>query len=92
MPVDTHAIPVKLADRVIAVVEQHTSQLGRAGAQLARVGLHRDRAELLARMVTVGAFPMPADSSNLAFSPRVGDGFIRRRRRRRGASTPARTR
>jgi two-component sensor histidine kinase len=28
-------------------------------------------------MVTVGAFPLPADSSNLAFSPRVGDGFIR---------------
>ena len=28
LPVDTHAIPVKLAERVIAVVEQHTSQLG----------------------------------------------------------------
>ena len=30
MPVDTQAIPVKLGDRVIAVVEQHTSVLGPA--------------------------------------------------------------
>ena len=28
IPVDMHAIPVELGDRVIAVVEQHTSQLG----------------------------------------------------------------
>src|SRR5919112_1363008 len=76
MPVDTHAIPVKLADRVIAVVEQHTSQLGvRAPSSLESA--YTGTGEILARMVTVGAFPMPADSSNLAFSPRVGDGFIR---------------
>ncbi len=76
MPVDTHAIPVKLADRVIAVVEQHTSQLGvRAPSSLESA--YTSTAEILARMVTVGAFPMPADASNLAFSPRVGDGFIR---------------
>ena len=76
MPVDTHAIPVKLADRVIAVVEQHTSQLGiRAPSSLELA--YSETGLLLARMVTVGAFPMPADTSNLAFSPRVGDGFIR---------------
>jgi two-component sensor histidine kinase len=76
MPVDTHAVPVKLGDRVIAVVEQHTSQLGvRAPSSLESA--YTATAELLARMVTVGAFPLPADSSNLAFSPRVGDGFIR---------------
>jgi two-component sensor histidine kinase len=76
MPVDTHAVPVKLGDRVIAVVEQHTSQLGvRAPSSLESA--YTGTAELLARMVTVGAFPLPADSSNLAFSPRVGDGFIR---------------
>ncbi|MFL6028186.1 MAG: sensor histidine kinase [Friedmanniella sp.] len=76
MPVDTHAIPVKLAHRVIAVVEQHTSQLGvRAPSSLESA--YTATGELLARMVTVGAFPLPADSSNLAFSPRVGDGFIR---------------
>ena len=28
-------------------------------------------------MITVGAFPLPEDVTNLAFSPRVGDGFIR---------------
>ena len=28
LPVDTHAIPVKVGERVIAVVEQHTSELG----------------------------------------------------------------
>jgi len=76
VPVDTHAIPVKLADRVIAVVEQHTSQLGvRAPSSLESA--YTTTGELLARMVTVGAFPLPADSSNLAFSPRVGDGFLR---------------
>ncbi len=76
MPVDTHAIPVKLADRVIAVVEQHTSQLGvRAPSSLESA--YTGTAEVLARMVTVGAFPLPADASNLAFSPRVGDGFLR---------------
>src|SRR3990170_3395356 len=75
MPVDTHAIPVKLADRVIAVVQQHTSQLGiRAPSSLESA--YSETGQLLARMVTVGAFPMPADTSNLAFSPRVGDGFI----------------
>jgi two-component sensor histidine kinase len=76
MPVDVHAVPVKLADRVIAVVEQHTSQLGvRAPSSLESA--YSATGELLARMVTVGAFPLPADSSDLAFSPRVGDGFIR---------------
>ena len=28
-------------------------------------------------MITVGAFPIPSDATHLAFSPRVGDGFIR---------------
>ncbi len=76
LPVDTHAVPVKLGDRVIAVVEQHTSQLGvRAPSLLERSYL--ESAAELARMITVGSFPMPADVTNLAFSPRVGDGFIR---------------
>jgi two-component sensor histidine kinase len=75
-PVDTHAIPVKVGDRVIAVVEQHTSQLG------ARVPSSLEKAYLeagadLARMITVGAFPIPSDATHPAFSPRVGDGFIR---------------
>jgi len=76
MPVNTHAVPVKLAERVIAVVEQQTSQLG-VQAPSSLESAYSDTGALLARMVTVGAFPMPADSSSLAFSPRVGDGFIR---------------
>ncbi len=76
IPVDTHAIPVIIQDRVIAVVEQHTSQLGvRAPSSLEQA--YVDTASLLAQMITVGAFPLPEDVTNLAFSPRVGDGFIR---------------
>jgi two-component system, sensor histidine kinase PdtaS len=76
MPVDSHAIPVKLGGRVIAVVEQHTSRLGvRAPSSLEQAYL--STAAQLARMITAGAFPMPGDSAVLAFSPRVGDGFMR---------------
>ena len=76
MPVDSHAIPVKLGGRVIAVVEQHTSLLGvRAPSSLEQAYL--STASQLAQMITNGAFPMPGDSAVLAFSPRVGDGFIR---------------
>ena len=76
MPVDSHAIPVKVGGRVIAVVEQHTSLLGvRAPSSLEQAYL--GTAAELARMITAGAFPMPGDATILAFSPRVGDGFIR---------------
>jgi two-component sensor histidine kinase len=76
IPVDTHAIPVRQSDRVIAVVEQHTSLLGvRAPSSLEQSYL--GTAAELAKMITTGAFPMPADAGYLAFTPRVGDGFIR---------------
>src|ERR671911_1501098 len=76
MPVDSHAIPVIRGRRVIGVVEQHTSLLGvRAPSSLEQAYL--GTAAELARMITVGAFPMPSDATMLAFSPRVGDGFIR---------------
>ena len=76
LPVDTHAIPVKGADRVIAVVEQHTSQLGvRAPSSLEKA--YVEAGAELARMITLGAFPIPSDATHPAFSPRVGDGFIR---------------
>ena len=75
MPVDTRAVPVKLGDRVIAVVEQHTSVLGtRAPSVLEQAYL--DTGAQLARMVSTGAFPTPGET-NLAMNPRVGDGFIR---------------
>jgi two-component system, sensor histidine kinase PdtaS len=76
LPVDSHAIPVKVGGRVIAVVEQHTSLIGvRAPSSLEQAYL--GTAAELARMITAGAFPMPGDATALAFSPRVGDGFIR---------------
>ncbi len=76
IPVRTRAIPVILADRVIAVVEQHTSQLGiRAPSSLEQAYL--ETSDVLGRMITAGAFPMPEDAASRAFSPRVGDGFIR---------------
>ena len=61
-------------DRVIAVVEQHTSELGVRGApstlekadlELGRTGEDDHR----------GAFPIPSDATHLAFSPLVGDGL-----------------
>ena len=76
MPVDTHAIPVTLGNRVVAVVEQHTSVLGLRGPSVLEQA-YLDTAAQLARMVAVGAFPMPADHTNLAYNPRVGDGFVR---------------
>jgi two-component system, sensor histidine kinase PdtaS len=76
LPVETHAVPVTAGDHVIAVVEQHTSQLGvRAPSSLEKAYL--ESGAELARMITVGAFPIPSDATHLAFSPRVGDGFIR---------------
>ena len=76
LPVNTHAVPVKLGERVIAVVEQHTSVLGtRAPSLLERTYL--DTAVQLAQMITLGSFPMPADQTNLVLNPRVGDGFIK---------------
>ena len=76
IPVDVHAIPVKRGDRAIAVVEQHKSQLDeRAPSFLEQAYLAT--AAQLARMISVGAFPLPDDVTDLPFNPRVGDGFIR---------------
>jgi len=76
VPVQTHAVPVTVGNQVIAVVEQRTSQLGlRAPSSLENAYL--ESGVELARMITVGAFPIPSDATHLAFSPRVGDGFIR---------------
>jgi two-component sensor histidine kinase len=75
-PVEVHAIPVIYGDRVIAVVEQHKSQLDeRVPSFLEQAYL--STASQLAAMISTGAFPLPDDVTNLAFNPRVGDGFIR---------------
>lgn len=76
IPVDIHAIPVPFGGRVIAVLEQHTSQLGvRSPSSLEASYL--DTAAELSRMITTGAFPIPGDRADKTLSPRVGDGFIR---------------
>jgi two-component sensor histidine kinase len=77
LPVDSHAVPVKVGERVIAVVEQRTSQLGVRGAPSSLEKAYLEAAAVLARMISVGAFPIPSDATHLAFSPRLGDGFIR---------------
>jgi len=76
IPVSVHAVPVTVEGTVVAVVEQHTSQLGvRAPSSLEQAYL--DTASELASMVTTGAFPMAVAGSDQPFNPRVGDGFIR---------------
>ena len=68
LPVDTHAIPVTVGERVIAVVEQHTNELGvRAPSSLEKAYL--EAAAELARMITVGAFPIPSDSRTWRSAP-----------------------
>src|SRR5690606_16910021 len=75
IPVDVHALPVRRGKKVIAVIEQHTSQLGvRAPSSLEQSYLQT--ADDLARMISEGAFPIP-DEGDDALGPRVGDGFIR---------------
>jgi two-component sensor histidine kinase len=76
VPVQTHAVPVIVGNQVVAVVEQRTSQLGLRAPSLLESAYLESGVEL-ARMITVGAFPIPSDATHLAFSPRVGDGFIR---------------
>jgi len=76
IPVEVHALPVLRDGRPIAVVEQHTSQLGvRAPSSLEQAYL--STAAELAAMLSAEAFPVLSDVKDLALAPRVGDGFIR---------------
>ncbi len=76
IPVAVHAVPVPYRGRVIAVLEQHTSQLGvRMPSQLEKAYL--ETAAQLAGMITMEQFPVPCDATNQMLGPRVGDGFIR---------------
>jgi two-component sensor histidine kinase len=73
IPVEVHAIPVKRGE---LVVEQHKSQLDERAPSFLEEAYLATAAQL-AVMISVGAFPLPDDVTNLAFNPRVGDGFIR---------------
>ncbi|GAA2106091.1 PAS domain-containing sensor histidine kinase [Microlunatus panaciterrae] len=77
IPVNVSAIPVRHGDRVIAVVERHTSQLGvRMPSSLEQAYL--ETAGELSEMVATGAFPLPGEyAERYTLGPRVGDGFIR---------------
>ncbi|HEX8511147.1 MAG TPA: histidine kinase N-terminal domain-containing protein [Propionibacteriaceae bacterium] len=76
MPVDTRALPVKVGQQVLAVIEQHTSQLGVRSPSSLEISYLKSAAEL-AQMITAGTFPIRGDDANPALSPRVGDGYIR---------------
>ncbi|WOP17906.1 sensor histidine kinase [Raineyella sp. LH-20] len=75
IPVDMHAVPLVQDGKVIAVVEQHTNQMGvRANGALedAYIAI----AEVLREMLLRGEFPLPGTRSHPTRSPRVGDGLM----------------
>lgn len=75
IPVDVWAIPVFRRERVIAVVERHTNQMGvRASGALEENSL--EIADVLAHMLLRGEFPLlqPTDK---ALAPKVADGLLR---------------
>ena len=76
VPVRVEAVPVRYADRVIAVVARNTNLHGvRTPSRLELAYLQT--AGELAQMIANGYFPTPGQRSDHADSPRVGDGFIR---------------
>ncbi|MFS3129953.1 sensor histidine kinase [Nocardioides sp. Bht2] len=76
IPVRVDAIPVRRGERVIAVVARNTNLLGvRTPSRLELSYL--DTAADLSKMIAAGLFPDDGDRSDLADTPRVGDGFVR---------------
>ncbi|UDY24684.1 sensor histidine kinase [Nocardioides sp. Kera G14] len=76
VPVRIESIPVRREDRVIAVVDRNTNLLGvRTPSHLELTYLRT--ASDLTRMIAGGWFPNPAQRSDDADTPRVGDGFVR---------------
>lgn len=69
------AYPVRLGDRVIAVVQRHPSPQPRVAGRLE--GIYLRTADDLLAMLVEGAFPPPALAAAPGESPRVGDGLIR---------------
>jgi len=76
VPIRVEAIPVRRADRVIAVVARNTNLHGvRTPSRLELAYLQT--ASELTQMIARGGFPFPGQRSDHADSPRVGDGFVR---------------
>ncbi|MGH3327797.1 MAG: sensor histidine kinase [Streptomycetales bacterium] len=76
VPVRVESIPVRRADRVIAVISRNTNLLtARTPSRLELTYLQS--AADLARMISEGHFPHPGGQIDTGASPRVGDGLIR---------------
>jgi two-component sensor histidine kinase len=76
IPVRAEAIPVRRAERVVAIVGRNTNLLGvRTPSRLELAYLQT--ATDLTRMISQGHFPSPGQRSDHVDSPRVGDGFVR---------------
>jgi len=76
VPVRVEAIPVRKAERILAVIARNTNLLGvRTPSRLELAYLQT--ATELTQMISNGFFPYDVQRSDHADSPRVGDGFIR---------------
>jgi two-component sensor histidine kinase len=74
IPVDVCAIPLRRGQRVVAVVERHTNQMGvRAPGELEDHYLVM--ADILSDMVWRGVWP-DAGMANVTYSPRIGEGLL----------------
>lgn len=76
VPVRVETIPVRRADRVIAVVARNTNLLGVRTPSRLELSYLQTAADLT-QMIAQGWFPGPGQRSDHADSPRVGDGFLR---------------
>ncbi|WP_372734090.1 histidine kinase N-terminal domain-containing protein [Nocardioides sp.] len=76
VPVRNEMIPVRRADRVIAVVGRHTNLLGVRTPSRLELSYLQTAADLT-QMIASGRFPAPGQRSDHADTPRVGDGFLR---------------
>jgi two-component sensor histidine kinase len=76
VPVRVESIPVRRADRVIAVVARNTNLLGVRTPSRLELAYLQTAADLT-QMIAGGHFPNPGQRSDHADSPRVGDGFLR---------------
>ena len=76
VPVRVETIPVRRADRVIAVIGRNTNLLGVRTPSRLELSYLQTAADLT-QMIARGTFPVPGQRSDHADSPRVGDGFVR---------------
>ena len=76
VPVRVETIPVRRADRVIAVVARNTNLQGVRTPSRLELSYLQTAGELT-EMIAHGSFPFEGERSDHTDSPRVGDGFVR---------------